>query len=130
MVFQKLRIWKSGSNNVDEITELEKKYRNFTTVKCDGLLLEDEKVEDMNIASDDILIVELPKEGEWVFSNEKEKAKIDIDSPSPTQTSSSNSLSIKEITDLDIQECLTGKSRRGLVGLSNLGNTCFMNSGL
>lgn len=102
MLIPKLRIWKSGSNNVDEITELEKKYRNFTTVKCDGLLLEDEKVEDMNIASDDILIVELPKEGEWVFSNEKEKAKIDIDSPSPTQTSSSSSLSIKEITDLDI----------------------------
>jgi len=39
------------------------------------LLLEDSKVEDMTIANDDILIVELPKENDWVFESERMKAK-------------------------------------------------------
>ena len=30
----------------------------------------------------------------------------------------------------DITSLMSGKSRKGMVGLSNLGNTCFMNSGL
>jgi len=36
-------------------------------------LLEDEKVEDMEIANEDILVVELPKDEQWVFQNKQEK---------------------------------------------------------
>jgi len=39
-------------------------------VKFDGVLLEDTTVDDMAIANDDILIVELPKDDDWVFQNE------------------------------------------------------------
>jgi len=90
------------------------------------LLLEDSKVEDMTIANDDILIVELPKENDWVFESERMKAKSTTD----TSDSTVDTKNVEDLSSLDIKECLSSKSRRGLVGLSNLGNTCFMNSGL
>ena len=58
-ILQKVRLWKSTSNNVEEIQQLDKKYQNYTKIKFDGLLLEDTTVDDMAIANDDILIVEL-----------------------------------------------------------------------
>ena len=66
-VINKVRIWKASNNNVEEILELTKKWKNYTQVTYEGLLLEDEKVEDMSIANEDILIVELQKDNEWVF---------------------------------------------------------------
>lgn len=67
IVVSKVRIWKASNNNVEEILELTKKWKNFTQVTFDGLLLDDEKVEDMQISNEDILIVELPKDKDWVF---------------------------------------------------------------
>ena len=58
-ILQKVRLWKSTSNNVEEIQQLDKKYQNYTKIKFDGLLLEDTTVDNMAIANDDILIVEL-----------------------------------------------------------------------
>jgi hypothetical protein len=63
----KLRIWKSLTNNIEEIIELDKKVKNYTAVKIDALPLnitEESKgqlIEDADIADDDILIIE--KEG-------------------------------------------------------------------
>jgi len=65
---KKVKIWKHKTNNLEEIKELEKKHKNFTSVKIDAFALENEKVEDMQIEPDDILIVELQNaKGDWVF---------------------------------------------------------------
>jgi ubiquitin C-terminal hydrolase len=46
-------------------------------------------------------------------------------------TISLSSLStVEELSRADIRSVLTKGSKCGAVGLSNLGNTCFMNSGL
>lgn len=60
-------MWKASTNNVDEILELSKKWTNYTSVSFDGLMLTDEKVDDMGISNEDILVAELPKDDDWVF---------------------------------------------------------------
>ena len=59
---------------MDEIIGFEKKYKNYTQVKVDGQCLNfsqnDEKkmIEDLDLAEEDIVIVELPKSKDnWTF---------------------------------------------------------------
>jgi hypothetical protein len=67
----KTRVWKSLTNNVDDIKGLAIKVKNFTSVQIDAELLDSttETVEDWNIAPDDILIIETDKKNsvDWVF---------------------------------------------------------------
>jgi hypothetical protein len=39
MILKKVRIWKASNNNVEEILELTTKWKNYTQVNFDGLLL-------------------------------------------------------------------------------------------
>jgi hypothetical protein len=59
LTYQKVKLWKYLNNNVDDILALEKRQKNYTTVEIDALLIEDEIVDDMAIASEDIVVVEL-----------------------------------------------------------------------
>ena len=70
------RLWKSLSNDVDEILSYDNKYKNYTHVKIDAnplnctAELSAMKLEEANIADGDIVIVELPKPGQdkdWTF---------------------------------------------------------------
>ena len=38
-ILKKVRIWKASNNNVEEILELTSKWKNYTQVNFDGLLL-------------------------------------------------------------------------------------------
>lgn len=62
------------SNDFDEIQGLDKKYKNYTQVKVDALCLnpkpsDNEKIiDDLDLAEEDIIIIELPKGKEtWTF---------------------------------------------------------------
>ena len=33
----KIRLWKSLTNNIEEIQEIDKKFKNYTTVKIDAI---------------------------------------------------------------------------------------------
>jgi len=67
----KTRVWKSLTNNVEDIKKLADKIKNYASVQIDAQLMENttETVEDWNIAPDDILIIEAPKKNsvDWVF---------------------------------------------------------------
>ncbi len=86
---------------MEEILALDKKWKNFTQVQYDGLLLEDEKVDDMKIATDDILVVELPKgTDEWILQSEQDKTK---DSSDVLESIYSNQVkSVEELSKMDI----------------------------
>jgi hypothetical protein len=59
-----VRIWKSLSNSMEDVLEMDKKFKYVTSFKIDALILniseEDKKrtVEEANIADEDILIIE------------------------------------------------------------------------
>ena len=114
-----VRLWKQEISDLDEIKELDKKYKNFTSLHIDGKLIDgkDETVDDLGIGLDDILIAELPKEGEWVLK--------------PTQNGNAEVKMVESVAlNGNINDLFLGKSRKGQVALHNLGNTCFMSSGL
>ena len=70
-----------------------------------GVLLKgNDEIQNLEIAEDDILIAEVV--------NFSEKS------------------SYKPISKYTLENSLSSNSRKGLTGLQNLGNTCFMNSGL
>ena len=61
-MINELRIWKSLTNNIKDLERADSKYKNYTQVQIDAnyihicaLLLEE-----VNIADDDFIIVELP----------------------------------------------------------------------
>lgn len=53
--------------NEEDLKTLEKKHKNYTEVKLDGVCLnrtpdsEKELIEDLDVAEEDILLIELPK---------------------------------------------------------------------
>jgi ubiquitin C-terminal hydrolase len=130
-----IKLWKSTTNNLEEINDYDKKYKNYTSIKVDAVLLNGDnrlktKVEDANLAEEDIIMVELIKPNkQWSFIplNPSSMEESKINEPVIIEGSYAN---LQELTAKDINQVMSTGSRRGVTGLQNLGNTCFMNSGL
>jgi len=130
VIISDLRLWKSSyeeSEASKKIRELDKKYVNYTQADIEAVNIGEDmtkKLYEINFEDTDILIVETPKGKDFVFQNKRDEEEDDDDQVQESVTVGKN------LSELDMDQVFKKGSKRGLVGLQNLGNTCFMNSGL
>lgn len=95
--------------------------------------------QDAKIAEDDIIVAEREERGQFLLrfakmqledeeeEEEEEQSSLGQEIVTPANISSEDPLAF---TNEDIRQIGRNNSRMGYCGLQNLGNTCFMNSGL
>lgn len=142
LMVKKIRLWRSNEE-LESLKEIDYKYSNYTHVKIDATILnlkadqQAKKLYEIDFSDNDIMVVELiNKDGDFVLQPKEggnvEESK-DFQDPlnNPTLSKIQNeNITIYDLNSLDLERLFRKDSRRGLTGLQNLGNTCFMNSGL
>lgn len=134
---RKTRIWKLNDQDIEDIDcrlEKQKTNRNFL-IEINGDLLEDtDFLEELSLGdSPEILIETVPVSREFVF---KKQARI-----RPRYTENIEKLTEEEIkkyshgegllfNNIPMKSIVPSNSNMGLTGIENIGNTCYMNSGL
>lgn len=64
---QKIHLWRYNDDDLSDITDLDKKWKDYTSVKIDGFLLnqsqeqKNKELRDVDLAEEDTIIVEIPK---------------------------------------------------------------------
>lgn len=91
------------------------------------------RVSDLPIILGQTLVCELKHNNEWIF---KQPVVTTLDTtettqePTDPQHSQTTTFTYESLKDSTITHLFRDNSRRGIVGLAQLGNTCYMNSGL
>lgn len=125
-----IRLWKMDSNEgLNEYFQNLIEAKERKDIKLSAKLIFDEKLllEEADISDEDLLLIEIRDDG-WFFAVPDIK---EMKRKEPVLTKAGvNFNDLVKHYDIDLKNKFTSDSRNGLVGLQNLGNTCFMNSGL
>ena len=116
-----LRLWKANED-MKKLKELDDKHKNYTHAKIDAEIVnmtDDQKnklLHEVNIADNDVMIVEFPRDGNFVFSPEK-GVNDDIEFEDPMDVSDVKTNNVEEIAKLDLNQIFRKGSSKGLTGL-------------
>jgi ubiquitin carboxyl-terminal hydrolase 4/11 len=141
-----IRLWKlEKPPNLDKFYwELEYEWKKYRTLRLDGMLFHDLEipVKDADFSRDDFLMIEYPiptdnNNGYAIWEVEKKGIHEAMDETTAKAISEDENLKVAltnpktlEFAKISITILTKEESVKGAWGLSNLGNTCFMNSAL